>query len=72
MGGTGDSPVGIAQWPVLPKNEFPDTLLAMENGSATVSAAPVGVSPMESHRQIVHALVNCFHTSLMFVGPGKL
>jgi hypothetical protein len=67
MGGTGDSAGGIGQWPVLPKNEFPDPLLAMENGSATV-----GVSPMESHCHIVHALVNRFHTSLMFVGPGKL
>jgi len=72
MGGTGDSAGGIGQWPVLPKNEFPDPLLAMENGSATVSAAPVGVSPMESHCHIVHALVNCFRTSLMFESSGKL
>ena len=72
MGGTGDSAGGTGQRPVLPENEFPDPLLAMENGSATVSVAPVGVSPMESHCHIVHALVNRFHTSLMFVCPGKL
>ena len=37
-------------------------------GSATVSVAPVGVSPTESESDVVRPVLNVFRTSLMFEG----
>jgi len=39
---------------------------ALENGSATISVAPAGVSPTESNCHDVQLLLNPFRTSLMF------
>ncbi len=39
-------------------------ILSEEKGSATVSVAPVGVSPTESDGRIVHHWLNPFRTTL--------
>ncbi len=46
--------------------------LGKERGSATVSVAPVGVSPTESEHYVVRSFVNPFRIVLMFGVPGEL